>query len=256
MTSALENCVLLKSPAFFDPTRIARALALFHKTPLQDQVRSAKTSWGLISLSLDAAGAQELIGHLAEEGLEALSMPSSSLAAVPTVESLKKLELNGLPYDTLTLIAAAVVNKTTKTTVRKVEGGRTAAEQILNAGILMTTGLPIKLGKDKKIVEKVQEQSELLFYMDLLFKDPAKRFRIDALQFDYSFLKERKEYSVMNNFKLLLNDFVTLAPKAWHNRGTDILLQNKPIREMGYESLADLERETRWFLTLQSLPAF
>ena len=52
------------------------------------------------------------------------------------------------------------------------------------------------------------------------------------------------------NFKVLVSDFVQEAPQAWRNHGTRVLLENKPLQTMGYESLEDLERESRWLLTL------
>ena len=82
-------------------------------------------------------------------------------------------------------------------------------------------------------------------------KRPARRLRVDALHFDYSYLKERKLYQLMGNFKLLIVDLVKAAPEAVQNLGTKVLLEGKPIQTMGYNSLADLERETRWLLTLQ-----
>ena len=82
---------------------------------------------------------------------------------------------------------------------------------------------------------------------------PPRRLRVAAEHFDYSFLKERKLYQVMGNFKLLVGDLVKETSEAWQNHGTRVLLEGKPIQTMGYSTLADLERETRWLLTLQEL---
>ena len=58
-------------------------------------------------------------------------------------------------------------------------------------------------------------------------------------------------YQAMGNLKLVLADQIEAAPEAWLNHGTRVLLEGKPIRTMGYESVDDLERETRWLLTLR-----
>jgi hypothetical protein len=150
----------------------------------------------------------------------------------------------------LVLVSAAGITLTT-TTTKTTKEGPSAAQKILSTGILLTTGLPIKIGGKERVVEKTQQQSELVFYLDLYYGQPLRRRRIDAQHFDYSFLKERKLYFVLGNFKLVLGDLLAAAPAAWRNHGAKVLLEGKPVQTMGYESLADLEREARWLLTLQ-----
>jgi hypothetical protein len=50
--------------------------------------------------------------------------------------------------------------------------------------------------------------------------------------------------------KLLLADLKAAAPAARLSRGTTILIENKVVGTMGYQSLEDLEREERWLATL------
>src|ERR1017187_3776655 len=100
------------------------------------------------------------------------------------------------------------------------------------------------------MVEKTTQTSDLLFYVDLLYKNPARRLRIDAQHFDYSYLKERKLYFILGNFKVLIEDLVHAAPTARRNHGTRVLLENQPIQAMGDESLDDLDRATRLLRTL------
>jgi hypothetical protein len=52
---------------------------------------------------------------------------------------------------------------------------------------------------------------------------------------------------------LLLGDIAKLAPEAWRNHGTRLIQEGLPLNRLGYSSLTDLERETRWLLTLHML---
>jgi hypothetical protein len=188
------------------------------------------------------------VEDLSRAQLESTAVPT--LAPLPEAQTLARWE----PAITDQLVLVAVAGfSVTSTTTKNVKEVPSTAQKIASMGIFLTTGLPIKVGGKERTVEKTQTQSDLVFYADLLYKDPARRLRIDALRFDYSFLKDRKVYQVFGNFKLLVADLAQGAPGAWRNHGTKILLEGKPIRMMGYETLADLERETRWLLTLQAL---
>src|SRR5207237_9314160 len=97
--------------------------------------------------------------------------------------------------------------------------GPGAGDRALNMGILLATGLPIKVGKKERVVEKTVESTDLVFFVDLVFKDPALRLRVDAQNFDFSCLKERKLYNVLGNLRLFVADLVKAAPGAYQNRG-------------------------------------
>ena len=242
--------VILTRPDQREPMAVARALAAARKTPEQDQVAAAKRGWGILAENLSAVEAQGLVEGLGRSGLESASLPMSSLVQLPEAKPIGRF--GPTLADQLVLVAAAGIT-VTSTTTKTVKEGPSAAQKILSTGILLTTGLPIKIGGKERIVEKTQQHSDLVFYLDLIYKDPLRRLRIDAQRFDYSFLKERKLYFLMGNFKLLVGDLVQAAPGAWRNHGARVLLENKPLQTMGYESLADLERETRWLLTLLTL---
>jgi hypothetical protein len=102
-------------------------------------------------------------------------------------------------------------------------------------------------------VEKTEQHQDLVFYADIFYHHPFRRLRIAAARFDFSCLKERKLYQAQANCKLLIGDLARMAPDAWRNHGTKILLEGKPMHTMGYVSLEDLEREARWLLTLRAL---
>jgi hypothetical protein len=247
MSEATAFAVILTRPEQREPMVLARALASIRKTPVQDQVMPAKSGWGIVAENLNAEEARRLVEGLSQAGLESKAVPA--LSPLPPAQALTRWDPAIL--DELALIAAAGIT-VTSTTTKSVKEGPSAAQKILNTGILLTTGLPIKIGGKERTVQKTQQHSDLVFYLDLIGKDPRHRWRVEAEHFDYSFLKERKLYFLMGNFKLLVGDFVQAAPAAWRNHGARVLLENKPVQTMGYDSLTDLERETRWLLTLQS----
>jgi hypothetical protein len=228
---------------------VAKALAAVRKTPLQDQIGPAKGGWGIVADNLAETDAQSLARNVGALGVPCIAVPASTVVQLPAPQAMTRMDPALFP--TVVLMAAAGFT-VTSTTTKTVKEGPSAAQKVLSTGILLTTGLPISIGGKDRMVEKTQQQSDRVFYVDLLCKEPLRRFRVDAQRFDYSYLKERKLYQVFGNFKLLVGDFAQAAKGAWRNHGARILLDNKPIQTMGYESLADLERETRWLLTLQA----
>jgi hypothetical protein len=245
-----EFVALLKSQAARDPAVLAKALAVVRKTPLQDQVLAAKNGWGFLAENLDAAQADAFSISLRQAGVENVVCPASFLATLPVAQEASTFKM--LTEAPPVLIAAAAIT-VTSTTTKQVKEGPSAAQKVLSTAILLGTGLPIKIGGKDRIVEKTQQQSDMVFYVDVIYGNPSRRLRVNSQNFDYSFLKERKLYQVFGNFKLLLGDLTKATPTAWTNHGTRVLLEGKPIQTMGYGSLADLERETRWLLTLQTL---
>lgn len=271
--------VLIEQPDGLQAPAIANVLSAWRKMPFQDAIRIAKNCWGVVMEGLEETPAQHLAGQLGAGGIKSFVMQSRNLAELPTLgpKTLKKAaaEAGGLvlfpepddpgihaykdpnapegpvtvPWAQVTLVAAAGVNVTEYSKI-KVKEGPDAAERAVNIGIMMATGLPIKIGKKERVVEKTVESTDLVFFVDVLFKDPDRRLRIDAQNFDFSVLKERKVYNVLGNLKTWLADLAKAAPGACQNRGTRILLANKPIRDMGYNTLEDLDKESRWLLTL------
>ncbi len=232
-----------------DPMVLAKALAAIRGTPVHDQVLAAKRAWGIVAEALPAVEARSLGQALQSAGVRCAVGPASRLAELPPVEPAPKLDALPVARPTLFALAGLTVTWTTTTTEKK---GPSGAQKVASAAIMMTTGLPIKIGGRKRSVEKTREEQKLAFYADLLYDDPPRRLRIDAAQFDFSCLKERMLYHAQANLKLVVADLVQVAPDAWLNHGARVLLEGRPIRTMGYESLEDLEREARWLLTLRA----
>jgi len=247
MNKDFRFVVILARPDGRDLVALAKALAAARKTLVYDQMMTAKNAWGIVAENLTEPEAKALVQALRSSGVESVVCPSASLLPLPSAEPAATLQ--ALPASPPVLIAVAGITSTN--TVKERPSG---ALKILNiANLLAGAGLPIRIGGKERVVEKTQQHSEIVFYADILYKAPPRRLRIDARRFDYSFLKERKLYQTRGNFKLLIGDLVKGSPEAWKNHGTQILLEGKHIHTMGYQSLADMERETRWMLTLQSL---
>jgi len=242
--------VILATPEYPDIMALAKALAAIRRAPVQDQVHVAKRAWGIISEHLSEADAGTLVDSLRRAGIECRVVAGEAIAPLPPAETLLKMEAG--VADSLALIAAAGYTVVSAVAGTGTEGPKSALK-IINAGILLTTGLPIKLGGKERKGTKTHEVSETVYQIDLVGGTPHRRWRVQASHFDYSFLKERKQYQSFANFKLLLGDLVAASPQAWRNRGTQAILSGQPLHTMGYETLADLEREAKWLLTLRSL---
>ncbi len=229
---------------------IAKALAHVHQTPVQDQMLHAKSAWGILAEGLPENAAASITTSLGQAGVTCLVCPASLLVTLPDFLAAQRVEdVLAAPVDALS--AAAI--KVTTTTTRQVKEGPSIAQKIASTGILLATGMPIKIGGKERVTEKTKEVSDTFFYLDVISRSLQKRWRIEAGHFDYSFLKERKLYQVFGNFKLLLQDLLQKHPAALRNHGAHILVNNLPVNTMGYGSLAEWERETRWLLTLKAL---
>jgi len=244
---------------------IAKALSAFRKVPIQDAARNARNCWGLPAENLEKDEAQELSARLKENGVESLSLPQSlieeSPAPLPTTSlefrpdailvNLKSSQSELLAKENIRLIAAVGLKQTITTTM-KVKEGPSPTQKALSMGLLLA-GLPIRIGGASREVEKKKETTELFFILDLCLRKPVRRFRIDALDFNFSCLKARMGYTAPQNFRTLIQEMSRLCPQAIKNRGTQILLDGAPVASMGYDAITDLDRESRWLLTLDSL---
>ncbi len=246
----LRYAVLIGKPEDLKPVELARALARHKKVPEHDLAGAAKRCWGIVEEDASEAAAKELAGALTAAKISALAVPKTLLEELPPAA--KAPLLAPFKPERLKLLAAAGFKETTMRTVTTTEGPD-PTQRAIGLGITMMTGMPTGIGKAKKEVQKNVESTELVFFLDLVLSDPMERLRIDAQDFDFSCLGAKKGYSAIVNFRQLLYDLSDASRGAVRNRGTTILLEQRPVREMGYESLSDLDRESRWLLTLSSL---
>lgn len=248
MAEPLRYAVVLTSQDSLKPAALANALAPVLKRPSMDLAKPMRHCWGLIALDVDEASARAQAEALGKAGLPAMAVPATLVEDLPPAEKLTALSL----AQPVALVTAGAFTERSSKTI-KVEEGPSSGERALGIGISLATGLPPSLfgiGGTKE-VEKRVESSELLYFAEAYAGAPLRRFRMDAHDFDYSVLGERKGFDTPGNFRKVLESLASGAKRL--NGGAKGLLSGQPVRQLGYETLADLEREARWLLTLSAL---
>lgn len=244
---------------------ITNALNKICKVPVYQAASQIANCWGIVTDDLNETVARELAGELEILGIDTKVIPKENMVKLPEVESLVKIEIQEnvlsifidgkehetVTWDKITLIAAAKIEHTEiETTVTK-EGPSTGTK-IARIGIMVTTGLPIGIGKTKE-VKKTKRKHIGKFYIDLFLKDPYRRLRIDAEKFDYTCLEKRMLNNLYSNFRLLVSVFKNKAIQAALNSGALFYLNSQPIKPLAYGSLSDLTREAQAIITIQIL---
>lgn len=233
---------------------LARVLGAAVKTDPDTAALAARRCWGLLGAGLDAAAAAAL-----EEQCGIFAVPviklASDLPSLPPPVPVKKVNFeNGLAVfsagtgpvsclpGAISVLAAAPIKEEFFRTVTATEGPSSGAKA-MRLGIMAVTGLPIGLGKSREVKKNVKS-SELSFYMDVVLDGGRVRLRLASDDLDFSGLKEKKTYSSQVNFRLLCSELAAFAPAAFKNAGLRAMLAGRPLLLLGYDSLADLEKET------------
>ena len=229
-----------------------------------DAAQTARHSWGFMGENLSGEKALELMQKCGTYGVEAAKIPTADLPELEIPLHIKKLEFgpdkliyteaNGqsdtiLKEDMRVLSAAPVKTETTR--IIKTTEGPSAREKAIRIGIMAATGLPIGLGKNKK-VEKEVKSSETSFCMDLILKDGG-RLRFGSDNFNFSCLAAETTYSSQTNFRLMAAKLSAFAPKALRNAGLWAILESKPLAPLPYDSMDDFETESLRLLALARL---
>lgn len=262
-----DYAVLIAEESHLKPPDIARALAALRHVPFQDLIGPLRRCWGLVEERCPKADAEAVCAALASAGLASLAVPSGLLEELPASRPLTAMSLDaaGMHPETpgaealgrvgwgrVRLLAAAVFQET-KTLATGPSDFTDPGKKLAKRAFSLMTGIPTSIGMGGKAPAPKQERTEQILLLDLVLSDPAQRLRVDARKFDFSCLKTRMVYDVLGNFRQLVRELSHVAAGFLLNRGARILLEGKPLREMGYDAAADLERESRWLLTLQSL---
>jgi hypothetical protein len=263
--------VLLAQPELCKSPKVAGMLMAVRGIPLQDAASSARSCWGFLIENADERTAQDLATRFNQagqalqlySGQAAVIVPQDSVPVLPPAQPVSSLSFapDGLnvilgavqkfqvPFGRISLISAGAFKQKVVKTVETKEGP-TKVQRMVNLGVMMTTGLPIKIGGKEKTTKKSVASSEIVFYADLMLRDPFERFRVDAQKFDYSCLGRKMLYNIVGNFRLLVTEWVKSMPAVQLNTGARAIFENKPLREMDYASLEEMERESRWLLAL------
>ncbi len=240
---------------------LGSAFALDHDTAA---IR-ARHCWGIIATGLEEHAADRLVERCAVLSLKTFKLPADALSARPAIPINKivfetgRLSWTGgatltgsSPAGEILALSAAPVRAGTSRMVKTTEGP-SGQEKAVRFGIMAVTGLPIGLGKTREVNKEVKG-SDLSFYLDIVLKIEKLRLRLNPANFDFSCLKEKKTYSSQVNFRLLCTEISAFAPGALQNTGLRTMLGNKPLSALMYDTIDDLEKETRRLTALAYRP--
>ena len=282
---AMPYVVLLRKPEQLSVSVLAAVLARARGCPTLDAMAAARSCWGILEEDHAEAAAKRLAAALTAAGCESLALPQNLVEDLPPAAAVVKADLGspapaffaarGEPHPGLdaspqahalpdglryggpagldaALLSAAILKRSVPQTIR-VQKDISLTDKALQVGLLLATGLPIRTARMRKEEQRTVLDPELWGVLDIILRAPVRRLRVLSDGFDYSCLKEEKTYDTLSNFRALARRLAALWPEAGRNRGLRFILDGKPQRDMGYESAADLERESRWLLTLQGL---
>ena len=68
--------------------------------------------------------------------------------------------------------------------------------------------------------------------------------------FNYGYLGSRIAASSNQNFRMLIEDIVRLAPHVFGNRGINSLLGNAAAHDLRYKDIRQFDEENLWMLQL------
>jgi len=238
----------------------AKALASALKTPAVDQIARARRAWGVLAENLDRRAADDLSLSLAENGLPAVPVAQRLILPPPRALATKSLSwddaelrtvaggaaLEPVAWADIAVLAAASLPQTVTRTI-KIAPEMDLGKEALKLGLTLVTGIPM-LGGGKKEETKVVRTSDITLVFDMVA--PGLCLRVIADSFDYTSLGALKTYGAAANFKILFGEIAKRATAATLNRGARLLLDGKPLRDLGHESDEDLNREDRWLWAL------
>jgi len=223
--------VILKNISDLQPQKLAPPMSRALKVALYDAARQSRMHRGIPAKNLDEEAAKGLVSEFEAAGIDSTVVPEEFIASIPEARRIKKLEITAsglivftddekeeLKWAEIDVISAVSSEKReTRTTVRQISPGM--GKKIVGLGILMTTGIPLKMGKTRK-VEKTESTTKLEHFAELFAGNPSRRFRIDAENFDFTCLKEKIFPDIYSNFTLLLTELAKMFPHALLNRAS------------------------------------
>ena len=250
----MSFCLITAEEKLPEMPIIARVLGAVFNLDRNTAATDARKCWGILGADLTEPVADSLAEKCAEFGVRTIKLPSP--AQLPAPETVRKAFLkNGAaefvvdggqtltaPPGDIAVLAAAPIKEAVLKTITATEGP-SAGGKAIRLGIMALTGLPLGFGKSKEVKKEIRS-SELSFYLDIVLEPGPRRLRVGSDNFDFSCLKEKKTYSSQVNFRVLCAELAAFAPDAMKNAGLHAMLEGKPLNQLPYGSLADLEKET------------
>jgi hypothetical protein len=253
--------VLLADPLGVDLSVLGRFYASEKKIPLIDAQRLARRSWGFLGRDLSAVEAQALVRSAAVSGVKALVVENTHIPSLPTLYAVRGARFEGdhvdlhigvpatlrpIAFSNIQLLSVSTFrqdNNVVRTTKEEASTGR----KIAGLGIMLTTGIPVGMGKSKETARTVSE-TEWVLTLDIL--GDGGRWRVVPAAFDFSGLGVEKGTTGPENLRRLLTRLHREAPSALLNRGARWWLEGRPLNTAGYDDASDVDQESRWLLTL------
>ncbi|MEW5950659.1 MAG: hypothetical protein AB1637_02060 [Elusimicrobiota bacterium] len=241
--------------------KTAQVLVKSRNMILYEALSFSAKSYGFLGENIDIEEIKKIMQVCEEYRLKADYCNSEKVPVLNPVLEIKKAYFSDslisfesgnseIKYDLkdLKIMAYAPICEESIKVIKEKQGPQ-AAEKAIRLGIMMATGLPIGLGKNKEISREIKKR-ETYLYLDLIFSDNV-RIRINSENFDFSCLKEEKGYSSQINFKNFCLKIAQKAEKTWKNTAIFDLLEGALSPTLKYETLSDLEKEEKRLLLAQ-----
>jgi hypothetical protein len=253
--------VLLAEPLGVDLSLLGRFYASEKKIPLIEAQRLARRSWGFLGRDLSAVEAQALVHSAALSGLTTRAVENTHIPSLPPPEAVRGARFEGdrvdlhigvpatvrpLVFSHIQLLSVSTFRQDSNV-VRTTKEDASLSRKIAGVGIMLTTGIPVGMGKGKETLRTVTE-TEWVLSLDIFGEGEC--WRIVPAAFDFSGLGVEKGTTGPDNLRRLLTRLHREAPSALLNRGARWWLEGRPLNTAGYDDASDVEHESRWLLTL------
>jgi hypothetical protein len=254
--------VFLKDPADLRVDRLAPFYQKRGRVAFEARLDARRCSGALVEHVGESEAAQA-VASAESVGLRVLLCSDSDIPALPAptevrgfrweAENLVFVSSGGpgdvsIPWPHLVLAAAAPLKETT-TETHVTRQSPSGGERALRIGLTLTTGLPLGFGKEKEI-RRTETHTDYALRLDLYTLHPITRYHLEAASFHFAGLGDRLGAGARENLRTFVDEVVRRAPGLRQNRGLRALHEGTPLSALGYERMDDVDRESRWLLTL------
>lgn len=241
-----------------DVEKLKRAFRTVNDLTESDAPTLAKDAFGILVNDLGPTDAMTLQGALRAEGIETAVVLQTDLPQLPPVKFVHQMDC--LPealtihdaigrefpvqWDQVMLIAAGRVRLTVFEQQRVTPSPsplQGALDSWWPAGARRRSVSP----PAPEYVSRESEVPKLL--LEVLLTRAVMRFQIEAGQFRFNYLGDRKRSESAENFALLVQDVMQFAPRAMVNRGAYSLRGSSPAA-FEYPSKHAFYEEITWML--------
>jgi len=236
---------------------VERLAAAFRNAPglvAGDAQLVARDAYGILLKNLSLEDASDLQAALAAQGVETEVVAEEDLPGLPPAQRIRRADClpeSLMVYDPLGRavpvewgqlmgIAAGVV--------RMIEFKQGRARRVLLGGFASLDPEWADAEYCEVVTEtKFKEEHNLRLVLELILAGGQHRYSINAEQFAFDYLGERRTEDLGANFVWLVRDLARFAPQALLNRGSLRLLEDPP-QAFSYPSRNAFQEEIVWLL--------